>query len=318
MNNEPASWLHSVLEPAGAHAQHIGGLWNLALWVCSAMFVLVLAFAALAILRARRDSGAERHEPGMRRALAIWAALIVAGLLGLTLASYLTDRALVHAAPQPELSIRVTAHQWWWEVEYVSPDPSRRLRTANELHLPVDTDIHVALDSVDVVHSFWIPSLNGKTDLIPGRPTEIRLHPRELGRFRGACAEFCGMQHAWMAFDVTVESRQEFDAWWDGQLQAAPQPQDPVQQSGQSVFVNTECALCHAISGTEAYGTTGPDLSHIASRRLLAAGALANTPDNMRAWLSDPQRIKPGNLMPKVPLTTDELDALVAYLESLQ
>lgn len=317
MAGEVAS-LHSALEPAGAHAQHIGDLWNLTMWICGVMYLLVLGFATLALLRRSRERTSEGNERRMQRALTIWATMIVIGLFALTVSSYLTDRALVHAAPEPQVAIHITAHQWWWEIEYTSADSSRRLRTANELHLPVDTDIHIALDSADVIHSFWVPSLHGKIDLIPGRPTQIELRPLTVGRYRGTCAEFCGMQHAHMALDVTVESSQQFAVWWDRQLRAPPPPTDPQRQMGLSTFVNTECALCHAISGTDAFGMTGPDLSHIASRRYLAAGALTNTPENMRAWLADSQGIKPGNRMPTVPLAPEELDALVAYLGGLQ
>jgi cytochrome c oxidase subunit 2 len=192
------------------------------------------------------------------------------------------------------------------------------VRTANELHLPVNAQVHVELVSADVVHSFWVPNLHGKRDLIPGRINEIRLLPTQTGVLRGQCAEFCGYQHANMALDVIVESGADFERWRASQLASPPPPQAPRQQAGLRVFMDAACSVCHAISGTPAYGQLGPDLTHVASRRSLAAGALANTPENLRRWLTNPQQVKPGNHMPVVTLDANQLDTLTAYLSSLQ
>jgi cytochrome c oxidase subunit II len=310
-----ATTLHSVLEPLGVHAQHIDIVWNAMLWVCGIMYVIVLAFLALALLRRRRGEGAER---ALSRSLAVWTALVILGLFGLTLTSFLTDRALVRAAPEPQLSLRITGHQWWWEVEYAHADASQQVRTANELHLPVNAQVHVELASADVIHSFWAPNLHGKRDLIPGRTSEIRLEPMQVGVYRAQCAEFCGYQHANMALHVVVESPADFERWRQRQLASAPPPQDARAQAGLRVFMDSACNLCHAISGTPAFGQTGPDLTHLAGRRSLAAGALANTPENLRRWLANPQQVKPGNHMPVVSLSDEQLDALTAYLSSLQ
>jgi cytochrome c oxidase subunit 2 len=315
--------LHSMGEAMGAHAQHIDSLWHVMLWVCAGMYVLVIGFLLLALFRRgqRRDVHDATHaqdERGLSVALMSWIGLIVLGLFGLTLFSYFTDRSLVQAAAQPQVELKITAHQWWWEIEYVDPDPSRQLRTANEIHLPVGTPIKISLASQDVIHSFWVPNLHGKQDLIPGRDNDIELLAQHEGVYRGICAEFCGLQHSKMHFDVIVESPDAYRAWYERQLQSAPPPADPLARRGNEVFMASACNMCHAISGTQAMASVGPDLSHIASRRSLASGALRNDRENLRAWLANPQAIKPGTRMPIVALSDQDLDALTAYLGTLQ
>jgi cytochrome c oxidase subunit 2 len=291
------------------------------LWVCGFMYLIVVAFLIHAIWRHRSESVWVRLQPDsppMSAALGGWIGLMVLGLFGLALTSFFTDRALVHAAADPQVTLKVTGHQWWWQIEYTDPSPSRHVRTANEIHLPVGAPALLELASDDVIHSFWVPNLNGKRDLIPGRPAEIRLQPLQIGRYRGQCAEFCGLQHAHMALDVIVESQQDYDAWYERQLASAPPSSDPRATHGQQVFFTSACNMCHAIAGTDANATIGPDLSHVASRRTLAAGALPNDRENLRRWLENPQRVKPGNHMPVVSLAPDDLDALVAYLGTLQ
>jgi cytochrome c oxidase subunit II len=318
--------MHSALQALGVHAQHIDVVWRTMLWVCGFMYLLVIAFLLHAIWRRRRDSQPPwvRLQPDspwshrMSIVLGAWIALMVLGLFGLALTSFLTDRALVHAATQPQVTLRITAHQWWWQIEYTDPDPSRRVRTANEIHLPAGAPALLELGAADVIHSFWVPNLHGKRDLIPGRPTEIRLQPLQVGRYRGQCAEFCGLQHAHMALDVVVESQQDFDAWYERQLATPPPASESRAARGQQVFFTSACNVCHAIAGTDAAATYGPDLSHIASRPTLAAGTLPNDPGHLRRWLENPQRVKPGNRMPVVSLPPEDLDALVAYLGTLR
>jgi cytochrome c oxidase subunit 2 len=305
--------LHSALQPLGAHAQAIDVMWHTMLWVCGLMYVLVLGFLLVALLR----------KPALRpRALAAglvgWGVLIALGLFGLTLASFMTDRAVVRAASEPDVTLLITGHQWWWEIEYTDPDPSRRVRTANEIHLPVGARVHIALSSNDVIHSFWPPNLHGKRDLIPGRYSEIRLQPLQAGAYWAPCAEFCGVQHAKMALEVIVEPASEYQAWYEQQLAIATVPTDARTSQGQQVFRNSGCGLCHAIAGTEASASNAPDLTHVASRRFIAAGALRNSPENLLRWIENPQRIKPGNHMPIVPLADADRQALVGYLESLR
>jgi cytochrome c oxidase subunit 2 len=308
--------MHSVLQALGVHAQHISLVWNAMLWVCGFMYLIVIAFLVHALWRRRtRRSDTPR---GMSIALGSWIALMILGLFGLALTSFLTDRALVHAASEPAVTLKVTAHQWWWQIEYTDPEPSRLVRTANEIHLPVGAPALLELVADDVIHSFWVPNLHGKQDMIPGRTNAIRLQPLQVGRYRGQCAEFCGLQHAHMAIDVIVESQQDFDAWYERQLASAPPPSDPRAMHGQQVFFTSACNMCHAIAGTDANATVGPDLSHVASRLTLAAGTLPNDPGHMRRWLQNPQRVKPGNRMPVVSLADRDYDALVAYLGTLR
>ncbi len=219
--------MHSALQPLGLHAQHIDIVWRTMLWVCGFMYLLVMAFLIFAIWRHRRGHSNELQpdSPQERRmsiALGGWIALMTIGLFGLALTSFLTDRALVHAADTPQVTLKITAHQWWWEIEYTDPEPSRRVRTANEIHLPAGESVHLELSSDDVIHSFWVPNLHGKRDMIPGRPAQFRLQPLRAGIYRGQCAEFCGLQHAHMALDVVVESRLDFDAWYERQLATPP------------------------------------------------------------------------------------------------
>jgi cytochrome c oxidase subunit 2 len=308
--------LHSTLAPAGAHAHHIDSMWRLMLWVCGVMYLLVLAFLIASLMRRQRTS--EDSQRGLSKLLASWTALIAVGLFSLTLASYLTDRALAHAAPEPQVNLLVTAHQWWWNIDYVSADPSERIRTANEIHVPVNAQVQIELASHDVIHSFWVPNLNGKRDLIPGRTTAISLQPESTGVYRGFCAEFCGVQHANMNFELIVDSPQDFETWRQRQLSTATPPTNELARRGQDIFMSSACNLCHAIAGTDAAATTGPDLTHVGSRRMIASGVLPNTDENMRAWIENPQRIKPGSQMPVVSLSPADLDALVAYLRGLQ
>ena len=310
---------HSALHTTGFHADRIGWLWNVMLGVCGFMYALVLIFLIIAVVRARRATGPEMsRDHGLSKTLGLWMALIVVGLMGLTATSYLIDRQIAQAANNPDVKLRITAHQWWWDVEYLDADPSQHFHTANEIHVPVNSSVHVTLMADDVIHSFWVPSLHGKRDLIPGRPGSIDLRPERVGIYRGQCAEFCGAQHAKMALEVVVEDAATFTAWKAKQLETAPQPRDEHAARGLDVFMSSACTLCHNIAGTSASATLGPDLTHLASRRMLAAGALPNDRAHLIQWLSDPQSIKPGNHMPSLGLTADALDPLASYLETLR
>jgi cytochrome c oxidase subunit 2 len=228
------------------------------------------------------------------------------------------------AAPgEAALIIEITGHQWWWDVKYKNPDPSQVFETANEIHVPIGRPVSIDLRAADVIHSFWVPNLTGKQDLIPGQDNVVSFTARRAGRYRGQCAEFCGWQHAHMAFWVIVQSADDFEAWRHVQLMAAnPTPGDESEAQqvlkGKDTFITRGCALCHTIRGTDAGGRTGPDLTHLASRSTLAAGTLPNTKQDLIAWIADPQSIKPGNKMPKVPLDLSELDALGEYLRTLE
>jgi cytochrome c oxidase subunit 2 len=309
--------LHTIQSVAGNDGQQsalVSDLFRIFIGVTGFFYLLVLVFLAWAIFRRRSESRA----PQLRRSLAVWIAVIAVALGGLTVASWFADRGLAQAADRPGLQITLIGHQWWWEVRYESGDASRTVRTANELHLPVGVPARISLQSSDVIHSLWIPNLAGKEDLIPGRATSLALLPLHAGVYRGQCAEFCGIQHANMALDVTVESPAAFALWRAAQLASPPAPTTPIALAGQAYVTSGACASCHNIAGTNASGQAGPDLSHVASRRSLAAGRLAMNHVNLAGWIANPQELKPGNNMPTVPMDARTLNAVAAYLETLR
>jgi cytochrome c oxidase subunit 2 len=316
----------STFGNAGAETQDFNVLFAIFLVVCAVMYVAVIAFLIAGIVRRRRTGDANvveqgRHHdshPLMRTGLVGWGAVIAVGLTGLAIASFLGDRSLANAASNEKLSITITGKQWWWDITYNSADVSKTLRTANELHLPVGVPARIILRSDDVIHSFWVPSLTGKQDLIPGRETDVTILPRKVGIYRGQCAEFCGTQHAHMAFVVNVDSYADFQKWWQHQLQPAPAPTTPLVQAGYDYVTSRQCGMCHNISGTTASAKVGPDLTHLASRRTIAAGTMPMSKGNLYGWVEDPQSIKPGNHMPTIGLEPNELHSVVAYLETLK
>jgi cytochrome c oxidase subunit 2 len=254
----------------------------------------------------------------MRSTLIGWTALIGAGLATLAIASFFADRSMALAATNEKLSVTVTGNQWWWDITYNSADASKTLRTANELHLPVGVPTRILLQSNDVIHSFWVPSLAGKQDLIPGRDNDITIVPSRTGIYRGPCAEFCGLQHAHMSLVVVVDSYPDFIRWWDHQLQPAPAPTTPLTLAGYKYVTTGSCSACHSIGGTSAGGTIGPDLTHLASRKSLAAGTMPMSEGNLYGWVEDAQSLKPGVAMPTVAMEPAQLHAVVAYLETLK
>ena len=216
----------------------------------------------------------------------------------------------------PNVTIEITARQWWWQVRYLNQDPSRIFSTANEIHIPAGQPVLLRLVSGDVIHSFWVPALSGKTDVIPGQTNEIWLQANEPGIFRGQCAEYCGLEHARMAFLVVAQTPADFERWWRSQIQIQP-PLTGMAEVGMVDF-NMHCGGCHAVRGTDANGILGPDLSHLMQRRTLAAGTLANDNVNLLTWIRDPQGVKPGALMQAPELSSTELDRIDAYLKTLR
>ena len=312
--------LHSALDAAGPQAGRIEDLWWIFFWVCTAVFALVLIALLAAVLRRRREeprrvNGGERS---LTRAVGGATAVSAVILIGLLIASVSTGRAVLSQPPPDALTIEVVGHQWWWEINYEDPVPSRHFSTANEIHIPVGRPIRVKTRSTDVIHSFWVPNLHGKRDLIPGHPSETWLQADRAGVFRGPCAEFCGAQHANMHLLVVAEPPAAFEAWRQTQLKPALPPATPLQQRGHAVFLSLPCPTCHTIAGTPAGGRIGPDLTHMASRRTLAAGTLPNTKGYLGGWILDPQTQKPGTKMPPVAMKPDDLEALLSYLESLR
>ena len=216
------------------------------------------------------------------------------------------------------VSIAVSGHQWWWEVEYEDATPNRRVKTANEIHVPIGRPVVIKVTSRDVIHSFWVPNLDGKRDLIPGYTTAVWIQADRAGTFRGQCAEFCGRQHAHMAFDLVAEPEADFEQWLARERRSADPPGDAVSQRGEAVFMTRQCVACHTIRGTAANGLYGPDLTHIASRRTIGAGTLPNTREHMAGWIVNSQAAKPGNLMPPNVLPQTDVQDLLAYLETLR
>jgi cytochrome c oxidase subunit 2 len=244
--------------------------------------------------------------------------LISAVPLFITLVWTMVALAKVSGPPRnAALTLDVTGHEWWWEVRYNAPRSSEIFTTANEIHIPVGVPVLVRLHGADVIHSFWVPKLSGKTDAIPGQINMSWLQARVPGRYRGACQEFCGSQHANMAFEVVAQSRQDYDLWRETQLQAAPDPTTQPQIRGLNV-VEYRCGLCHQVRGTRAGAVSAPDLTHVMSRRLLAAGTIPNTPGNLAGWIQNPQALKPNSLMPNQYLSGEQLSDVLAYLETLK
>jgi cytochrome c oxidase subunit 2 len=311
----------SAVDPAGPQAERIADMtWYLTA-MGSAVFLAAVGFLLYALWRgARREESAAG--PEAERRLTVWVAgatgVTAAILLGTLVYNFYTGRALAQFADPTALTVRVTGHQWWWQVEYQDPVYSRRVQTANEIHVPVGRKVRLEVQSRDVIHSFWAPNLHGKLDLIPGYAGTTYFRADRPGVYHGRCAEYCGLQHAHMDFLVIADTPERFAAWYEGQLKAAPAPADSVQQKGQQVFLSRQCALCHTVRGTPANSRVGPDLTHLASRRTLAAGTLPNTRGHLAGWVLDPQRIKPGAKMPPNQLASDELHALLSYLQSLK
>jgi cytochrome c oxidase subunit 2 len=319
-----------VLDPASSEAAHIGSLWWLYCSVCGVVLALVLLAVLGAITRARRQrvlpaevAPVVRHsnDPADRGIYRVVTGCTIATtliLFVLLFFDFSTGRAMSLADANPPLAIKITGHQWWWEIEYEDPTPSNTIVTANELHLPVGRPIQLLLQSGDVIHSFWIPNLQGKKDLVPGHPTTLWLHPDRVGTYHGQCAEFCGLQHAHMGLLAVVESPQMFAKWQEQQRKDAPEPKTDAQKRGRDVFLTTSCAMCHTIQGTSAGSRVGPPLTHIASQQLIGANSFPNRRGYLAGWIVDPQSMKPGVRMPQNSLSGDDLNALLDYLETLQ
>jgi cytochrome c oxidase subunit 2 len=320
--------VQDALHPAGIQAGLILQLWHCTLLLCLLVFVAVLVFFALALWRpaARRASArsapelapAADGERRLHRAVG-WSALLSgAGLLVLLAGDMLTGHALAQLPADGALRIELTGHDWWWDARYDDPQSGRHFRTANELHLPVGRAAIITLRSDDVIHTLWVPNLHGKLDLIPGRSAELRLRADRAGTYRGQCAEFCGSEHAMMALLVVAEAPAAYAAWAAGQQRGAATPVTAAALRGRQVLLENNCAQCHALQGTPAGGQAGPDLTHLASRQTIAAGMLPNRRGQLAGWIVDAPALKPGVMMPPNPLAPDDLQALLAYLESLR
>ena len=311
----------SALDAAGPYADALERLWWFFLIACTIVWVVTSAFIILAIIRGGRRTEPDLTNEGTRRS-SIWvgAGLIATAgiLIAMLVVSVATGREISPFAARYAHDIKVTGHQWWWQIQYDNPRADLIAETANELHLPVGEAARIELTSSDVIHSFWIPNLHGKRDLIPGKKSYLVIRADKPGIYRAQCAEFCGMQHAKMGFVVIVEPKADFERWLRTQRTPAPHPKNADQQRGQQVFLTTSCVMCHTIKGTPAGSRTGPDLTHVGSRRTLGAAVIPNTRGNLSGWIADAGSVKPGVLMPPNPLEPDDLHAVVVYLESLK
>ena len=229
-----------------------------------------------------------------------------------------TDRALSRLPVANAVQLEMTGHQWWWEARYADDTPGSGFAVANELHIPVGRPVVISLKADDVIHTFWVPNLHGKKDMIPGRESTIEFRADRPGTYRGQCAEFCGLEHALMAFTVVAEPAAQYDAWLARQRAPAPQPANALQARGERLFTTGNCAGCHTVRGTSAQGVLGPDLTHVMSRPMLGAGTFANTPANLESWIKAPGSMKPGTTMPPSQLSAQDLNALVAWIGTLQ
>ena len=313
---------HSAFaDPASEAASAIAWLWWVLLAVTLVIFLAVLAGWGYALFRRRPDGAEPEPEGHAVRWVVVAGALVPAViLLGLAVATIRTGALLADRTGKADaLVVEVTGHQFWWEARY----PESGAVTANEIHVPTDRPTRLVLRTNDVIHSLWVPRLNGKLDLTPGRTGELTIHPEEPGVYRGFCAEFCGAQHALMGLRIVAESPEGFEHWLAHHAAAASAPigTEPDEQAGARLFVALECNLCHRVRGApfpQPVEDVGPDLTHVASRATLAAATLENTPEMLARWIRDPHRLKPGVRMPATPLRDEQLRQLVAYLEGLR
>ncbi len=328
------------LKPAGPYAEKIHALFTPVFWIAAAIFFVVEGVLILFVIRYRHRKGREGIPPqihGNNRLEIAWTIVPALILVGVTVPTVATIYDLA-AKPKGEvLNVNVIGHQWWWEFDY----PGQKIITANELHIPVGEPVEVSLCAAgvgyqgrpapnscqevpaavgdDVIHSFWVPELAGKQDVVPGRTNHLVLEADEPGTYFGQCAEFCGLSHAYMRFRVIAQPRAEFDQWVrDQQAVAATPPQGSLAATGMNDFLNGQCIACHAIQGTDAQANGGPNLTHLASRDCFAGCSFDLNEANLKRWLADPPAMKAGSWMPDYGLSQDQIDALVAYLMTLQ
>jgi len=312
----------NIFAPASTPAQSILDLSVFVLQVTAAIFLVVFSLLVYAVVKFRKRTTTDGREPaqvyGSTQLELAWTVIPVLIVVILFLAAARVIASIQNPVhPTNAIEVTVIGHQFWWEYRY----PSLKVVTANELHIPVSDLAHptptfLTLLSADTDHSFWVPRLAGKTDLIPNHPNSMWVDPHETGLFLGQCAQYCGTQHALMLLRVYVQTRDEFDRWVREQSLLA-QASGAISE-GQKIFERTACINCHAVAGTAANGRFGPDLTHLMSRDTIASGAASNTHANLRRWIQDPNSFKPGSKMPAMGLSDTELDAVTQYLETLR
>lgn len=311
----------SIFDPHSLEAGHIANLAWLMFGIATFVFVVVTVLLLAAVVRSRRselvaDISTKKDRRAITWVLIGGAVIPVAVLFIVMVLSVVTEKTIA-ASNNAAVTIEIVGHRWWWEVHY----PDRDITTANEVHIPINEPVLLRVTSADVIHSLWIPQLNGKFDMILGQTNTVSIQATTIGSYRGECAEFCGAQHAHMAFIVVAEEPDQFDKWAAKQAQPAANldpHSDAMVFEGQQTFLGSSCVYCHTVKGTNASGTLGPDLTHLASRATIGAGILPNTPGNLAGWIINAQAIKPGNFMPPMDLDPDQLQAILAYFQTLQ
>lgn len=307
----------ATLKPEGPAAASISQLSWMLIGLGSIVYIAVCGFLLLALFRrSQKEDKADAGDRATGSGIVLWGGIIIPTAI-LLFVMVLTVRTLIQlseTAQQSELTIDVIGNQWWWEIHY----PDQGVTTANEIHIPTGQAVRINLTAQGVIHSFWVPQLHGKLDMVPGQTNTMHIQADTPGEYRGICAEFCGIQHARMLFLIVAEPPDVFATWLEAQRLSAVEPQDELARRGKEVFFDSTCDQCHAIAGTEATGRLGPDLTHFASRREIAAGTLINNRGNLAGWIAGPQELKPGNLMPATVLPGPDLQALLTYLESLR
>jgi cytochrome c oxidase subunit 2 len=304
----------SMLRTHGDEARRVAGLWWLMFGLAAGVYIIVAGFIVFAVLRGRRtDTGkASRLSDS---GFIWWGGIIIPVVILMILAGFTVNATAELRKPSPNpLRVDVIGERWWWIVTY----PGLGINTANEIHVPVGQPIEIGLDSDNVIHSFWVPQLAGKEDLIPGQHNTLRFKVTKAGTYRGQCAQYCGLQHARMAFLVIADPPDAFQRWVTRETRPPAPPENETAALGQQAFMRQPCAGCHTIRGTQAQGTVGPDLSDFGSRQSIGSLTVPNTPANLAGWILNAQSIKPGNLMPPITLTPAEQQQIVAYLESLK
>ena len=298
----------------GPVAERADELWDVTFAIAVAIFFIVELLLVYTIVRFRAKPGREAKQfhgnTKVEVVLTVIPALILAGLAVPTVQTIFD----LSSRPDGALDVTVTARQFWWEYEYKDAG----VITANEMHIPVDTPVYLTLQGEDVIHSFWVPKLAGKQDVVPGRTNHMTIQAEEPGRYQGQCTEYCGLSHANMRLLVIAHPQDEFDQWLADQSEPAQAATDSAAAEGESLFMEGQCINCHAIGGTDAQSRVGPDLTHFASRETFAGAMFENNTENLREWLDDPPAVKPGAKMPDYGLSSDDIDALIAYLQSLE
>jgi cytochrome c oxidase subunit II len=312
--NQPSG---GSLDPQGPVAETIANLWWVMLALGAAIFLLVVVLLGVGLFRERKSAESESEAgEGPFRSWLLGGGIVlpVVVLVIVLVATIIAMRNVGTDAPSGALRVEIIGHQWWWEIRY----PDEGITTANELHIPVGRPIALQVTSADVIHSFWVPRLAGKIDLLPEGTNTLVMEANEPGEHRSECAEFCGLQHAQMALIVVAEPADRFASWVTDQRRPAAEPPDVTAELGAELVVNGDCASCHAIRGTSADGNAGPDLTHFASRPTIGAGAVRNTSANLARWIENPHAIKDGVKMPAPELSDEQFDAVLAYLETLE